>query len=159
MSPQQSLSVSLGATPYCQDSSLSRGAKTNHDEHHKDFTTHRYTNGSGIDEKIGATAVTLEHGIRLGAYIRPQGQYSVFDGEAHGLEIAMEQLSNDTQLTPAAIHVDNRVLHSQLPTPMPCTSGLYNLWKSTGPPTMKEYPETMKPPSLPQDRDLKEREP
>ena len=109
--------MSLGATPYCQDSSLSRGAKTNHDEHHKDFTTHRYINGSGIDEKIGATAVTPEHGIRLGAYVRPQGQYSVFDGEAHGLEMAMEQLSNDTQLTPAAMHADNKGLAQSVTDP------------------------------------------
>ena len=98
-------------------------AKEAHDEIVKDQHIIKiYTDGSGIDGRIGAAAVVKwEDGETQTqkAYLGPASKYSVFCGEAKGLEMAIEAVATTDRdtLKPVHIFVDNRGLVEAITNP------------------------------------------
>ena len=69
-----------------------------------------YTDGSGINGKIGASAVSLFTGVFRSACIGPSEWYTVYFGELYGIYMAM-QIALDTEPTgdrPLIIFTDNQ---------------------------------------------------
>lgn len=76
-----------------------------------------YTDGSGIDGKVGASAVTLFSPFagatpmiadRKQAYLGPLTDYTVYSGELAGLDLALKIVEENPSEKPVAIFTDNQ---------------------------------------------------
>ena len=76
-----------------------------------------YTDGSGIDSKIGASAVTMITPIpneppivadKRQAFLDPLSKFTVYCGELVGIDIALNIIKDNPQNRPVAIFTDNQ---------------------------------------------------
>lgn len=80
-----------------------------------------YTDGSGINGKIGASAVTAS--ISDQAYLGPDTQYTVFAGELYGILLALHiayfiiQIEKRTNTKTPIIYTDNQAALKKMSTP------------------------------------------
>jgi ribonuclease HI len=100
----------------------------------KDSSTYKvFTDGSGIDGRIGASAVLFEHGVELGAlrlYLGNAEDHTVFEGEGIGGVLAMVLLERLEQLSgPVSIYVDSQpaIRATQARTSTP-SHWIWDLW-------------------------------
>ncbi len=54
-----------------------------------------YTDGSGIDGHVGASAVSPFTGAKRRKYVEPLGEYSVYSGELYGILLALELATDE----------------------------------------------------------------
>jgi hypothetical protein len=81
---------------------------------YEDFQVHWYTDGSGIDGKIGAAAVKPASKTTLMAC---DEEYSVYDGEALALTLAMKAIAEANDIKTTVIYTDNRGLVQAISSP------------------------------------------
>lgn len=80
-----------------------------------------FTDGSGINGKIGASAVTAS--ISDQAYLGPDTQYTVFAGELYGILLALHiayfiiQIEKRTNTKTPIIYTDNQAALTRMSTP------------------------------------------
>ena len=76
-----------------------------------------YTDGSGIDSKVGASAVTMITPIpgeppivadKRQAFLNPLSKFTVYCGELVGIDIALDIIKDNPQNRPVAIFTDNQ---------------------------------------------------
>ena len=68
-----------------------------------------YTDGSGIDGKIGAAAYNQTTNIASHQYLGSEGQFNVYTAELTGLHLAVKQLSNHSECLVGRIYTDSQV--------------------------------------------------
>jgi ribonuclease HI len=95
-----------------------------HDIHHDNAAVKIYTDGSGMEGKIGAAAI-LYRGGRMKAAIRhqlgAQRHHTVYEGESVGMILAIKLMTKEWAIRSATICVDNQatIRATQLTTPHP----------------------------------------
>jgi ribonuclease HI len=114
----------------------------------KDSSTYKvFTDGSGIDGRIGASAVLFEHGVELGAlrlYLGNTEDHTVFEGEGIGGVLAMVLLERLEQLSgPVSIYVDSqpviRATQARASTP---SHWIWDLWHVQARTLAVKHPDT-----------------
>ena len=83
-----------------------------------------FTDGSGMDRKIGAAAVLYRSGrlkTKLQHQLRPQRHHTVYEGEGIGAVLRTKLISNEWNIRSAFIYIDNRasIAATQLTKPSP----------------------------------------
>lgn len=69
---------------------------------------HIYTDGSGIKDKVGAAAVCIETSQAKAAYVGPFSKHTVYCGEVHALDLAIQLVAESGACLPVHIFTDNR---------------------------------------------------
>lgn len=69
-----------------------------------------YTDGSGINDKIGAAAVLPSQGIVCKAFLGPSHCFTVYSGELQGIAMALNIALSQTnsQISKATFFTDNQ---------------------------------------------------
>jgi hypothetical protein len=86
---------------------VKEGAIEHHRRTYKDFQVHWYTDGSGIDGKIGAATVKAASKTTLMACLGSDEEYLVYDGEALALTLAMKAIADADDMKTPVIYMDN----------------------------------------------------
>ena len=93
-------------------------------------THHVYTDGSGLNDKIGAAAVSYHHGTPIGKlqYMGSSKNSTVYAAELTGIDMALAWGLDDTWLQCSHIHIwtDSQAAISSIDSPR-CPSGQYIL--------------------------------
>lgn len=79
-----------------------------------------YTDGSGINDKIGAAAVVPSQGIVCKAFLGPGHCFTVYSGELQGIAMALNIVLSQTnsQISKATIFTDNQGAIRSAETPL-----------------------------------------
>ncbi len=91
------------------------------EDHNRKLTEdawHIYTNGSGIDGRVGAAAYCLENNNHLQNYVGPFSRYTVYCGETHILTLAIRLVAQLNSCRPIHIFTNNKGVVQTTTDPM-----------------------------------------